>query len=173
MSDIFHMGCDPGSRGAIVLSNKSKDVIWFPVPLFKDSLIDLHRFAELIRDIKNSCEIEHCVLENVHSIPGASAKSNFNFGRAFGIAELALAENKIPYTLIEPKKWQMNLFQGIPEIKRLDGKRDTKAMALLAIKRLYPNLELRRTTRCKNPDEGLIDALCMNEYSWRHYGKQL
>jgi hypothetical protein len=47
--------------------------------------------------------------------------------------------------------------------------KDTKAMALMAVKRLFPNQKLTFGERATVPHDGLVDALLMAEYSRRNY----
>ena len=67
------------------------------------------------------------------------------------------------------KQWQKEMFLGVEEIT-ITGKstRDTKAMALVAIKRIFPNLELTFGVKAKKPHDGLVDAVLMAEYARRN-----
>ena len=61
------------------------------------------------------------------------------------------------------------MFMGISEITRksASGKtdvRDTKAMALLAVKQLLPKQQLTFGKQSK-PHDGLVDALLLREYA--------
>ena len=46
---------------------------------------------------------------------------------------------------------------------------DTKAMALMAAKRLFPKVNLIMTERSTTPHDGLVDALLMAEYARRKF----
>ena len=74
----------------------------------------------------------------------------------------------IPYIKVPAKEWQKEMFKGVDEITK-PGKtsRDTKAMALVAIKRLFPELKLTFNDRSTKPHDGLIDAVLIAEYSKR------
>jgi len=176
-SEIIYVGIDPGREGAIVGRTKSEVVMKHRFPVISDE-IDLWGIQEIFKAYLNAENTLYVVLEDVHSIFGVSAKANFQFGRAVGIIEAILVANNITFTKVHPKKWQTVLFQGIPEKRKpnkVEGKKgslDTKPMALLAAKRLYPSLDLRGSERSKNPHEGIVDALCMSHYCFLHYTKK-
>ena len=46
---------------------------------------------------------------------------------------------------------------------------DTKAMALVAAKRLFPKVNLMMTSKSTVPHDGLVDALLMAEYARRKF----
>jgi hypothetical protein len=46
----------------------------------------------------------------------------------------------------------------------MQGKRDCKKMSELAAKRLFPNVDLRATERCKISHDGIVDALLIAYY---------
>ena len=60
------------------------------------------------------------------------------------------------------------MFTGVEEIT-VTGKstRDTKAMALVAAKRLFPDAKLTFGDKATKPHDGLVDALLMSEYGKR------
>ena len=80
----------------------------------------------------------------------------------------------IPYTKVQPKKWQKQAWEGIPLIKKPSstGKTqvtDTKAMSLIAAKRLFPKEDLRATERSKIPHDGKVDSLLMANHCLRNF----
>ena len=44
---------------------------------------------------------------------------------------------------------------------------DTKKMSFLASHRIFPTVDLRRTSKCKNEDDNFSDSLLMAEYGRR------
>jgi len=123
--------------------------------------------------------IAHLVIEDVHAIFGSSAKATFNFGFGKGILVAFAAAHEIPYTLVAPKVWQKEMWQGGKIItnptKRLlkNGtfakKTDTKKTSLLAVGRLFPKESFLASERSKKPHEGMIDAALMGEYCRRKF----
>ena len=123
---MFIAGIDPGVNGAIaVLDSTNPDSV---------ALLDLNKAT-----IYNAClwleyhQANTVWIEDVHSLFGMSAKSNFGFGRNFGIA-LAIAKvgtSDGPIHQVTPKIWQK--FAGVTA----KGKDIKKQVAEIAT-RLYP-----------------------------------
>jgi len=178
MTDII--GIDPGKNGAIVWMDSDGIVLEKqPMPLVGKEF-DLHQFSKLLDEIIWGKSI-HVFIEQVHAIYGSAAGATFTFGEIYGAIKGIVSAKAIPYTLVQPKKWQKVIYQGIPEIRKPSititkgkragqkqkGKLDTKAMSLLAAKRLFPNVDLRASERCKKPHDGIVDALLITEYGRR------
>jgi hypothetical protein len=169
---------DVGKKGAIVIIDEESNIV------FKSSIPLIGNEYDKIGIFNIFCEynieLKHFILEDVHSIFGSSAKSNFQFGRGKGLLEMTLVSAEIPHTLVQPKKWQ-TIWEGVPKqykpttktnkkgepIKKID----TKATSLITAQRLFPTVDLRENSRCKVPHDGIVDALLMAEYCRRTYGK--
>lgn len=122
----------------------------------------------------------HAVTEDLHSVYGSSAKSNFEFGKNNGLIIGMLQVAEIPFTKIGPKKWQKEMWQGIRPVEVLvkgkvnkDGspkkKVDTKATSLIAAKRLFPKETFLATERSKVPNHNIVDAVLIAEFCRRHF----
>jgi len=168
------LGIDPGKTGFIteltVCDNGKTEFEFHPIPLIGTE-VDVIQLADIFYSLTFS---DHCVIEDVHAIFGSSAKSTFEFGRILGMLEAFLASNKIPVTKVQPKIWQKEMWQGIPlqtmpSKTGKTSKTDTKKMSLLAVKRLYPSIDLRRTSRAKVNDHNKIDSILMAEYCRRKF----
>jgi hypothetical protein len=62
------------------------------------------------------------------------------------------------------------MHEGIPKITKQGlASTETKAMSLLAAKRLFPNEDLRATERCAKAHDGKVDALLLAEFCRRHF----
>ncbi len=97
--------------------------------------------------------IRKIMLEDVHSLYGMSAKSNFNFGKNLGIVETLLKLQGIPMEIVQPKKWQAAVGVDIPkEVKGPARSKAIKARGAELCEELYP--------RCKiwGPKGGLMDG---------------
>src|SRR5690606_29666493 len=119
----------------------------------------------------------HVCIESVHSIFGSSSKSNFSFGYIVGALDTIIISLSMPYTKVQPKEWQKDIWLT-SEIEREPSKTDkngkvkqgkvlTKLTSLKAVKRLFPNVDLRATDKSKIPHDGLVDALLIAEYCRR------
>lgn len=160
------IGIDPGKSGAIV-SIDDLGIEANATPMLNKEEYDLGGFFKLLQRLNNREAI--VLIEDVHSIFGVSAKSNFQFGRGLGIIEALTVAAGLPYVKVGPKTWQKLCFQGVAEVtkgvtKTGRGKTDTKAMAAVAAARLYPGEALNFGGRAKKPHDGLVDALLMAHY---------
>lgn len=166
------MSIDPGSKGFICTQIDG---------VFKHYSIednDLYQLSEIMAEIRSKYDNLVCVIEDVHSIFGSSAKSTFNFGFNKGYLIGLLAANKIPYILVQPKEWQKVVWNNADmvvtykQIKIKDkmvSKKvvDTKATSINAAKRLFPTIDFRKSERAKNIDDNKVDATLMSEYARR------
>jgi len=162
-----YCGIDPGKSGALaIIDENGINLVYEVFPLIGKE-IDIRGLSNLIMRLKEFDKI-HVVLENVHSVHGAGAKSNFSFGHTNGMIEGILVSYKIPYTKVQPKEWQKEMCYGIP-VQIKNGKNDTKLMSLLAAKRLFPEETFLATDRSKVPHDGITDAVLMAEFCRRRY----
>jgi len=171
---------DPGVDGGIVVMRKSGEIVQKYVMPKVAKVFDLNEFIHIIKSHKDN---SIAYIEDVHSLFGMSAKSNFSFGGIVWTMRAVCACFNVPYTLVAPKTWQKEMFQGVREmrkpskqIKKKDkktgeiietskqGQVDTKAMALLAVKRLYPDTKLTATDRSTIAHDGIVDAILIARY---------
>lgn len=167
------IGIDPGLSGAISILVPNQNPILSAMPIFAKEELDVKAIVEMIYHYENI----HVIIEDVHSIFGASAGANFSFGFGCGSLFTLLKITDIPFTKVSPKTWQKEMWQGVKPVEMLtkeknkDGspkyKIDTKATSLLAVRRLFPTIDLRANERCKVPHNGIVDALLMAEYGRR------
>ena len=171
-----HIGIDPGKNGGIAIISETNTIV-YKIPLI-GKVIDLQELNKIFKSVKG--ENPHAVLEDVHSIHGVPATTNFVLGECRGNLLMALVIYDIPFTLVQPKAWQKEMFQGVPEMYKTTSKKkddevikknkvDTKAMALVACKRIFPEVDLRATEKSKVAHDGIVDALLMAEYCRRHF----
>ena len=171
----YSIGVDPGKTGSIVVIDEKKNMIICNIQTVGKE-IDIHHISRFLNAYK---ENSHAVIEDVHSIFGAGAKSNFQFGRALGIIEGIICSLSIPFTKVAPKKWQAEMWEGVRPVllptgkKKKDGsvktKIDTKATSAIACKRLFPNTDFRPTERSKKDHNGAIDAALIAVYCQRKF----
>ena len=145
--ELITIGIDPGKDGAMaVIAPSETYVIPFSESEYTKELCYL--------------DSEHyrlfCVLEHVGARPGQGSVSMFNFGANFGFIRGLLSANRIPYELVRPQKWK----------KHFSCTSD-KNTSIEVAKRLFPNVDLRRTPKCKGPHDGICEALLMAEYGRR------
>jgi hypothetical protein len=169
----LYIGIDPGKQGYITTCFND-ELTFYAIPMIGKKVYDVKELANIFAFINKADTKIYCVLEDVHAKYGSSAGSTFEFGFGLGLIEGLLAANGIPYSKIQPKKWQKQMFEGVKELSKPSstGKTmvtDTKAMALIAAKRMFPDVDLRDTKRCTTPHDGKVDSLLMCEYCKRNF----
>lgn len=176
---MIHIGIDPGKEGVIVsLEVVDGEILKIEKKLIPKlpgtNIIDDQALNQIFIDIKKNM-LHHIVLEDVHAIYGSAASATFSFGDVCGLIRGLIVAHELAYTKVQPKVWQKEMFQGIPEIRKPNkkngqrGNLDTKPMSIMAAKRLFPGVSLLRTERSKKDSDGISDALLMAEYSRRKF----
>lgn len=166
------MAIDPGNQGYIV-TQKNGEFSFYSIA---DN--DLYQLSEIMANIRLYNSNLICVIEDVHALGKSAAKSTFTFGFNKGYLIGLLAANKIPYILIQPKEWQREIWvnsdmvvnheKAIFKDKETTRKKvDTKNTSINAAKRLFPNIDFRKSERCKKIDDNKVDATLMSEYARR------
>lgn len=146
---LITIGIDPGKDGAMAILAPNETYV---IPFSE---------TEYIKEL-GYIDTEHykvfCILEHVGAMPGQGSVSMFNFGANFGFIRGLLSANQIPYELVRPQKW-----------KKAFSCTSDKNTSIEVAKRLFPNIDLRRTPKCKGPHDGICEALLMAEYGRRIY----
>lgn len=144
------MGIDPGKSGAIIVIGEDRQVkATYKMP--EDS-------SELLSIFEGHKDVDFCVLERVHGMPGMGGTQMFTFGKNYGHIEMALMATKIPFETVTPQKW-MKEYQMT---KKKFGETKTQwknRLKSLAIK-LFPKEKVTLAT---------ADALLIAEYCRRTY----
>lgn len=167
-----YIGIDIGKNGAIAVIYPTGEIDTFPMPLIKTEL-DLPSLIDIITEIAIPRGYLHITFEKLGVIFGSSKQTAFSMGEQSGSVETVSICQSIPYTKVRAVDWQKIIFQGLDQITKPSKTpgakpvRDTKAMALVAVKRLFPELKLTFGTRATKPHDGLIDAVLIAEYARR------
>lgn len=145
---MIYIGIDPGKNGgiAVIKPNKTR------VHVYSEEYLLL--VLGYYQDYKECV----CYLEHVHAMPKQGVSSTFNFGMNFGFIQGVLKAYGIPYELVTPQKWK----------KEFSCTSD-KNTSIEVCKRLFPNVNLKATDRCKKYHDGMAEALLIAEYGRRHY----
>ena len=151
MNEKVYIGIDPGKDGALVLLQPD-GVVKVTAPF------DERQYLDMLRTAGDSA---FAIVENVHAMKGQGVSSMFNFGRNFGWLQGALMVMGIPFELVMPQKW-----------KKVYGCTSDKNTSIQVAQRLFPNVDLRKTPKCKGPHDGICEALLMAEYGRRVYNGQ-
>ena len=145
---MYFIGIDPGKSGALAVID-DEGYVW------NTNTFDENDYVAVLNDMSSAVNVK-VVLEHVGAMPGQGSVSMFNFGANFGFIKGLLAANNLPYELVRPQKW-----------KRMFSCTSDKNTSVEVAHRLFPNVDLRRTTRCSKPHDGIAEALLMAEYCRR------
>ena len=98
-----------------------------------------------------------------------SIQSTQNLFDGYGLLRGVLIGLGIPFVEVPPKVWQAVMFV------EFEGTviQDTKAASIQIAQRMFPDLDLRRSPRCKTPHDGICDALMIAEYGRRVEGGEI
>lgn len=148
------IGIDPGYSGGICFLEKGKVRDLYTIPLTPEGDVNFTGLIRIMSEVRGSDII---VIEDVHSIFGSSAKSNFQFGRICGILRTLAEFTGAEIVLVPPKTWQKRVW--VEEDLVVKGKKkDTKATSLNASLRIFPEVDFRKSGRATKPHDGLVDA---------------
>lgn len=170
-------GIDPGTKGFIVVLINREIQHKFPIPRIGTSYDNKVLKAIFISLQNNYGQNMHFVLENVSADPNWGTKGNWSMGGCMSMLEQVLVDHDIPFTKVSPRAWQKEMHEGVKPIMKpsKSGKTkqvDRKAMSVIAVNRLFPEVDLKVTekgNKSKNDNDNLADALLMAEYSRRNY----
>lgn len=154
------IGIDPGGKGAFV-KRKGSEIEIYSVEQIRGKEVDFLSMSEAFNKMIEGEDDVVVVIEDVHSIHKSSAKSNFSFGFINGFKFCLAVNNRLKLVKVAPKEWQKEMFKGIPPCE------DKKVMSIMAAKRLFPNVNLKRTEKSKVDHDGISDALLISEYAIR------
>ena len=101
------IGVDPGAKGAYCILVPGTNQIYFV-----DANLPPLTIHELLQYYRDHFSIQHIRLEDVHSIYGMSAKSNFSFGGAFWYVQAVFETLNYSCRKVQPKEWQAKI--GVP-----------------------------------------------------------
>jgi len=151
------IGCDPGASGALCLLKVPDNQ---PIEIFfldhdKSTNLEKHQW---LTEAAETLNVKMSMLEDVRSLFGMSAKSNFSFGGAYYTAKLLLElQTSFGLDLVKAKAWQKAV--GIPPKKPKEKRAPAELKKLVAnqCKQLYPECVIH-TPRGRLLD-GRSDAL--------------
>ena len=144
---MIYIGVDVGANGGIaVLPDNENDIETY---VYTDM-----KLRELAGKYKDNCKV---TVEKVHSMPSQGVASTFSFGRAYGYILGVLEANGINYTLVDPRLW-----------KGYFGVTADKQTSIQMCRKLFPDVNLKRTDRCRTYHDGKAEALLIALYGLRN-----
>ena len=152
------IGIDPGRGGAIAVLEDNDTILSAP-SVIATSVFSEEAYLQIISQSTIECLLApFAVVEDVHAMPKQGVTSMFNFGQNKGWILGVLAANRIDVKLVSPQKW-----------KKAFALDSDKQKSIACAKRLFPNVNLLATPRCRNPHDGIAEALLMAYYGRNSY----
>jgi crossover junction endodeoxyribonuclease RuvC len=151
---VIYIGIDPGKDGAMALiCSDSIGLYTFD----EQDYLKMLRSMSMLHDLGPAPEKIVCFLERVHSQPNNGVKAAFSFGENYGYIRGLLEAFNIPYQTVPPQTW-----------KKEFSITSDKSSSIECAKRLFPNINLKKTDRCMKDHDGMAEALLIAEYCRRH-----
>lgn len=146
---MIYVGIDPGQKGgyAWIRDGNATARPWDDVFFVSD-----------MHSLLSTCEGIIVVVEKVGARPGQGVTSMFSFGKSAGYIEGVLSALGVPYQLVSPATWKREF--------SLIGK--DKNASITVCRHLFPELDLKRTERCRTDSDGKAEATLIAEYARRH-----
>lgn len=170
---MIFVGIDPGLHGAFAALDDAGDVVTvLPIPIIRPEEgradYDLVACRALFGGYR-AVQL-HVTVEKLWPLPARFKRkggkeqeggtiANYNRGVSRGWAWM-LTALQIPYELVPPQAWQRVMLAGIPG-------EDTGQRSILAAKKRWPRVDLRRSERARIDDDGKSDALLLAEFGRR------
>lgn len=154
----YYLGFDPGKKGYMCLYNAGYSG-YKHYPLFDGNRLN-REMLEVLEKLSKTYTMM-AVVEQVHSMPHQGVASTFSFGTNYGMLIGMLETLGIPYTTVTPGKWQKYICEAV------DKASNPKQMHYNAARRLFPDMDFRRSERCKTYDDNKVDATLICEYGVR------
>lgn len=148
---MIYIGIDPGKNGGIALIKTTQEkLVDVKTRVFDESVL-----VNVLDELQYSycCK---CVVEKVSARPGQGVVSMFNFGQNFGFIQGVLKAYRMPFQLVPSPVW-----------KKEFSVTSDKNTSIEVAKRLFPDVNLKATERCKKDHDGMAEALLMAEYARR------
>jgi len=121
------IGIDPGQKGSTCYLPERGDIEFRDHA--KSSPEELLKFM-----VESNADL--IIIEDVHSLYGMSAKSNFSFGYNLGVITTIAELSGIPIEAVQPKQWQKSIGCTKPSGKKL--KKEVSEIT----KQLYPSADI-------------------------------
>lgn len=122
-------------------------------------------YCEIIKGLRIRYPDAVVVLEKVKSIgtnprqAAVGATQNFNFGHNFGLIRgFIIACSFKSFYMLTPQEWQKEVFHERDHRWLEPGVKDTKGTTLTAFLRVFPNVDMRKSSRASNYHDGMVDA---------------
>lgn len=149
MSNV-RIGIDPGKKGGFAVLIDGK--VW------KAEVWDDAEFVDTMRQVSQMRTVARAAVEKVGAVRGNGVTSMFSFGKSAGFIEGVLRAFDIPYQLVSPQRWKSEF-----------GLNSDKEKSIIVCKRLFPDVNLLPTPRCRKESDGVAESLLISCFAYRHF----
>lgn len=154
------IGIDPGLSGAVaaisadgvVIRLDDTPTIWTKSGKRRRRVYDVDAMRVALSRHMRDGTMVRAFVEQQQAMPRQGVTSMFSTGFGYGLWVGLLTAIRVPHTIVAPRRWQAVM---------LAGRGDSKAQAMLAASRLFPEAAIPRTRH------GRADALLLAEYGRR------
>lgn len=146
-----YIGVDPGKEGGYAMIDEDGNVEVYPM--------DEWMLAQMFE----SWAFDDCIvyIEKASVRPGQGISSSGAFMEGAGYLRGIVTANHMPFELIPPPKWKKSFGANLGREFTYTEK---KAKDIEICKRLFPNVSLRKSSKCRTDSDGMADALLIAEY---------
>ena len=162
------VGIDPGIRGGLSLLIGAPNNIEFCIAKAAPTIsveIKKNKFRERIDELtivpllsqwNVSYGIDGIFIERQHAIAGQGLVSTGVTMEGYGLYKGICAGLGLRYFILDAKEWQSDY--------DFSNNDNTKDGSIAWAKRLFPNVDLHRNSRCKKESDGMSDSLLIAYY---------
>ena len=153
-------GIDPGKDGAIVILDGKRVIFSTKTPVLRVGKGTKREYdPAAMKEILDRFKFDLVMIEKQQSFPGQGVSSTFATGFGYGLWIGLLSASGIPYEEVRPAAWSKVMLAGAT------GK--GKGAHILAAKRVFPGINLKKSERARTDDDGIADAALLAMYGYR------
>ena len=163
--DTTILSIDPGAKGflsVLHIGNEITPIECVPIPTWKVKVnkkdrvkVNEEKLSKLIHLLIDKYNITEIVIEEQRVQAGQGLTSTGSTMQHFGWLKGYCYGKQVNKTIVSPKEWQTIYPDYIGKDKDFEPKDKSKLYCSI----LFPDLDLRRTTRCKDFSDGKTDSL--------------
>ena len=162
------IGIDPGKDGFLcLLPMEARQEIQFqPMPMITPTggkgkrRYDVSALVRVLREWRDTYDVALTAVERQQVHPGQGSVSCFSIGEGFGLLVGVVMTLGLSLECPHPRSWQKVMHMDIPGS-------DPKARTIEACGKLFPNIDLRASERCRVQHDGKADALLIATWARR------
>jgi len=162
------IGIDPGKSGFLcVLPMEARQAARFePMPMIVPTggkgkkRYNIAALIRILREWRDTYDIDLVAVERQQVHPGQGSVSCFSIGEGFGYLVGVVSTLAMRLECPHPRTWQKVMHRDCP------GK-DPKARTIEVCGRLFPDIDLRASERCRVLNDNKADALLIADWARR------